>query len=501
MIGIYARVSTEEQAKKGFSLQDQVSECRKKAMTTEVIEYIDEGISGEFLDRPALSKLREDVRNGIIKKVICLDPDRLSRKLMNQLLITDELDKRNVELLFVNGDYAKTPEGNLFYSMRGAISEFEKAKINERMTRGRREKARQGRVLRDFQIYGYSYDKQTEQIVAKEEEAQVVQLIFQLFTKQDTIQGINGIAKYLTERGIPTKRGSSVWHRQVVRQILMNRAYIGEFYQNRWNTEGMLGNKHKAPEERVAVRVRPKEEWILINCPRIIDDTTFYHAQRLLSESRRRWTKKSKNPYLLSGLLRCGDCRNTMTGRMSKNWGKSVAEYSDRKNYSGAKHPGCGLRIACEKLDNEVWDQIVSWLNQPNEIAVASEQISETGTFKTFDESEIDRLEKEIAKVRTGRKRLFKLFNEEPDLEEEIREEIRELKQKEDDLIQKLAMLKEQQKDQEDMQYSYELMKQAADHYLNKGTDNLGFEDKKELIRRIVREVVVFKDRVEIYTF
>src|SRR5690606_28719175 len=135
------------------------------ANSIDIKEYVDDGVSGEILDRPALTRLREDVRKGIIDKVICLDPDRLSRKLMNQLIITDEFDKKGVELIFVNGEYAKTPEGNLFYSMRGAISEFEKAKINERMSRGRKEKARQGKVLRDFQIYGYDYDKKSEQLV------------------------------------------------------------------------------------------------------------------------------------------------------------------------------------------------------------------------------------------------------------------------------------------------------------------------------------------------
>src|SRR5690554_2222938 len=218
MVGIYVRVSTEESARKGYSINDQLQECRKKAGTDEVIEYIDEGISGEFLDRPGLTKLREDVRKGLITKVVCLDPDRLSRKLMNQLIVTEEFDRHGVELVFVNGEYARTPEGQLFYSMRGAISEFEKAKINERMTRGRREKARQGKVVRDYRVYGYDYDKEKECFVVNEDEARVVRLVFDLFTKpNDKVDGINGIAKYLTKQGIPTKRGAKVWHRQVVR--------------------------------------------------------------------------------------------------------------------------------------------------------------------------------------------------------------------------------------------------------------------------------------------
>ncbi|WP_029097385.1 recombinase family protein [Brevibacillus thermoruber] len=499
MVGIYARVSTEEQARSGFSLDDQIRECRKKAGTREVVEYVDD-VSGEFLDRPALTKLRQDVKEGLITKVICLDPDRLSRKLMNQLIITDEFDKRGVELVFVNGEYAKTPEGQLFYSMRGAIAEFEKAKINERMSRGRKEKARQGRVLRDFKIYGYGYDPTTEQMVVKEDEAVVIRLIFDLFTQpNDLVQGINGIAKYLTDKRVPTKRGADVWHRQVVRQILMNEAYIGKFYQNRWNTEGMLGNRFRSLEERVRMRQRPKEEWILLPCPAIVDESTFVHAQKLLKESRRRWAGRRLHPYLLSGLVRCGDCGNTMTGRKTKHWGRDVYEYTDIKNTAGAKHHGCGRRVKCEDLDREIWETVRSWLDHPEEMAAAVEESDET----SFEQAEINRLTKELEKTRVGRKRLLKLFaSGEEDLgEEEIRQELRELKDKEDRLVQQLAEWQDRVKRMEEGGDNRNVLREAAYYYLSKAPDELTFEDKRELIRHVVREVKVFQDHIDVYTF
>lgn len=502
MVGVYARVSTEEQARKGFSLKDQIAECRRKAKTDEVLEYVDEGISGEFLDRPALMKMRQDARAGLIKKIVCLDPDRLSRKLMNQLIITDELDKLGVELVFVNGEYAKTPEGNLFYSMRGAIAEFEKAKITERMSRGRRQKARQGKVLRDFQVYGYAFDKEHEQMIVNENEAQIVRFIFDLFTKpNDLVKGINGIAHYLTKKNIPTKRGADVWHRQVVRQILQNRAYIGEFYQNRWNTEGMLGNKHKAPEERVPMRERPKEEWIQVACPAIIKKETYEHAQRLMKESRRRWAKESNNRYLLSGLVRCGICENTMTGRRAKNWGKSILEYTDLKNFSGAKNSGCGRKIIAENLENEVWRTIMTWLDQPNEIAAASEAMQENRSI-SLEEVEISRMETEIVKARYGKKRLLTLFSQDLGIsQEEIRQSIRELREREEELTKKLTVLKESVQHQERTKYSQSQFREAVEYYLNKRREKLTFEDKQEIIRHIVREVRVYDDSVEIYTF
>lgn len=366
MIAIYARVSTEEQAKNGFSLLDQVRECRSKAATTEVKEYVDEGISGEFLDRPALDRLRADVRNGLIHQVICLDPDRLSRKLMNQLILSDEIEAK-AELLFVSGAYARTPEGQLFYQMRGAISQFEKAKINERMSRGRREKARQGRVLRDFRIYGYDFDPTNDRFVVNDREAAIVRLVFDLFTHpQGRVRGINGIARYLTDLGVPTKRGAPVFHRQVVRQMLMNRAYIGEFYQNRWNTEGMLGNRYRAASERIRQKERPQEEWIRLPIPALVERATFDFAAALLEQARRRYAGQPATSYLLSGLLRCATCGNTLTGVRRKNWGRVRTYYTDVKKTVGSKHPGCGLYLATDDLECAVWKAVLQWVGEPD---------------------------------------------------------------------------------------------------------------------------------------
>ncbi|MDQ0174229.1 recombinase family protein [Bacillus chungangensis] len=499
MIGLYARVSTEEQAKKGFSLKDQIAKCREKAKTNDVIEYVDEGISGEFLDRPALSMLRQDVQEGLIKKVICLDPDRLSRKLMNQLILSDEIEKRAV-LIFVNGEYQKTPEGMLFYQMRGAIAEFEKAKINERMSGGRRRKAREGKVVKDPNIYGYSYDKENARLIINEKEAEVVKIVFDLFTKPNhLVKGINGIAHYLTDRKIPTKRGVGVWHRQVVRQMLMNEVYTGHFYHNRWNTEGMLGNKHKPKEERVPMTERPRDEWIEIECPVIINEEIFSQAQKLLKESRRRWTKNSKHSYLLSGLLRCGKCGNTLTGRRSKNWGKAVFEYTDRKNYAGAKHQGCGLKLNANKLDEKVWKKVRDWLHNSDEIlAVGIESNSEN----SFEETEVVRIENELTTIFNGRKRLLSLFAEGIDLsEEDIRDSFKELKEKETYLRSQLTQLKEILANKENKIHSQQLIKEAATFYLDKGEDELSFEDKQQLIRHVVREIRVTDLQLDIFTF
>jgi len=519
-IGIYARVSTEEQARSGFSLDSQVREGKKKAGTDNVKLYIDDGYSGEFLERPALTQLRRDVREGLIKKIICYDPDRLARKLMLQLIITEEFDKRGAELIFVNGEYAKTPEGTLFYSMRGAVAEFEKAKINQRMSNGRREKAHKGKVVKNDHTYGYKYNKESGSLEIIEEEAAVVRMIFDFVTKpsfdenfvdgehvsdddiREEIRGFNGIASYLNRNNIPTKRRKGIWHRQTVRQIVMNRTYIGEKVQNKWNTEGMLGNEHRPEEEKVRMKLRDPEEWIIAQCPVIIEREQFEYAQKIITESKRRWAKRGLRNYLLSSILRCGICGNTMCGTRSTNWGKEVFVYTCSKNTVGAKNKGCGRRINISNLDDNVWNTVHHWLNQPDEIASS---LSEIQTSNKKEENEIIVLEKEVEKARSARKRLLKLFaivDEDNDLgEEEIRQELRDWKEKEDKITEQILFLKKQIEFSKEQSYNENILREAVDYYLSKNPDELTLDDKQHLVRMVVREIVVYENSIDILTF
>ena len=500
MKAIYARVSTEESAHRGYSIAHQIDEAKKKAGTDDVLIYTDEGYSGEFLERPGLEKLRNDVRKGIIDTVIVYDPDRLARNLMHQLLIDDEFRKNGVDLQFVNGDYADTPEGKLFFSMRGAISEFEKAKIRERTMAGRIRKAKEGKVVKDDKVYGYDYDKKTGKMIINEQEAEIVRFIFDSFTKPDSrFKGVNGIAKYLTEKQIPTKTGKTKWHRQVVRQILMNETYTGKRPQNKWNTEGMLANKYK--KDKVPMRLRPKEEWIYVDVPAIISKEQFQQAQQLLEQSRRRYAKQAKRRYLLSGLVRCAQCGNTMTGRYAKNWGKYFREYTDVKNTAGTKNPGCGMRIRADELEEEVWNYIVDLFNHPERIR----EFKPNEDDDLFERKELERLQKEIERTKKGRKRLISLVTlaDEDDLNlEEIKEEISKLQQKEKALINEYNRLEKQIKALQENRPNENILQEAIDMFLAHKDEELDFEIKQALIRKVVKEIrVIDKGNIEIYLF
>lgn len=499
MIAIYVRVSSEEQAKKGYSIRNQIQQCKEKAKTNEVIEYVDEGYSGEYLERPAMGKLREDVRNGLVTKLVCYDPDRLSRKLMNALIIDDEFRKRGVEMIYVNGEFASTPEGQLFYSMRGAISEFEKAKINERMSSGRKRKAVEGKVVKNNYIYGYDYNKDKGKMIINESEAEIVRLIFDLFTKPDNgVKGINGIANLLTNRGVPTKKGKSVWHRQVVRQILMNETYLGTFYQNKWNTEGMLGNKYKeSNDDKVRISLRDKADWIATEVPQIIENDQFYIAQDLIKHARQRWSNTT-NRYLLSGLLRCDNCGNTVTGTYQNNWNKKIRIYTDIKNTAGAKTRGCGLRLKGDELEEQVWNTIDEFMRYPDKYI--EYKPTEEATISKFELKQIDSLKEDIEKNRSGRKKLMQLFALEDIDTEEVKDSIVMLSEKEKELKEKLAELEGKQIVTATEYNSEDIYNSARELWLK--NNEISWEDKQSILRMLIKEIkIIDKDNINISLF
>lgn len=146
---IYLRVSTEEQAERGYSIAAQREECRAKAQelgATEITEFVDEGVSGSILERPALVAALEKLKAGGIRWFICLDTSRLSRSVAHQLLLIDEIKKAGAELIFVNSKFTDTPEDRFHLTVLSAVDEYERARTRLRSLIGKRAKAKAGKL-------------------------------------------------------------------------------------------------------------------------------------------------------------------------------------------------------------------------------------------------------------------------------------------------------------------------------------------------------------------
>src|SRR6266849_6160000 len=106
---VYARVSTEDQAEK-YGLAAQLRELRTRAGGP-ALECIDDGVSGATLERPGLERLRDAARRGHVQRLLILDPDRLSRRLVHQLILLEEFKRHGVTVEFLRGSAEDTAEG------------------------------------------------------------------------------------------------------------------------------------------------------------------------------------------------------------------------------------------------------------------------------------------------------------------------------------------------------------------------------------------------------
>lgn len=381
--GIYVRVSTDDQATKGYSIPSQIEACRARVPAgQEALEFIDDGYSGSSLDRPALERLRTLARGAKEPvHVITYDPDRLSRNLVHLLLLTDEFGK-NGSLTFVSMTWEATAEGRLFLSLRGAVAEFEREKIKERTTRGRLQKAKQGGISCVPQhVYGYDWNNETDDLTIKSDEAQVVREIF-----RDYVEGFGPyiISQRLNQRGIPTSMGNQ-WRPVTVSRMLKNHAYRG-----------------------VLLQFRNSDNPIITQVPAIVDETTWAAAQAILEQRRRVPTGGSSQKAMLSGILRCGTCGSPMYTSVR---GGTQSWYICRSKVAKASFPGtepCGARNhRVDRLDAAVWADIVVLLRAPVEYW---ERLTGSSSQGEPSRKRLDGIREEIARLKKGRKNLLKLL-------------------------------------------------------------------------------------------
>ncbi len=383
---IYTRVSTEDQAH-GYSLSTQVAECRRCAtesgfQVAEDLVLIEDGQSGATLDRPKLRELRDAVAARRCDAVIVYDPDRLSRRLVDLLLLDDEFRARRVALIFVKHPIEASGEGTLFFQLRGAFAEYERSKILERTRRGILARARAGLPPGGQTPFGYAPDivnGKRQGFVINEAEARTVRLAYQL-----CVDGLNitQIMSRLNELGLAPRSGKP-WQRSSVHNILAYKGYLGESGYGKRQTVG------KGPG-KVRVR-RPEKEWIPFYLPPIVDAATCEAVRRQLALNSQKAKRNANHDYLLSGRIYCGVCGHRMYGIHSKGiW------FYYRCCQKGINKPGCrNSHINAVSADNAIWADVHRILQQPELVIMEIER--ELRTQKT-----IEQIETELALVAAG---------------------------------------------------------------------------------------------------
>src|ERR671921_1584826 len=215
---IYARVSTPRQAR-AQRIDEQLERLKayveqKGLGLQEGHIYLDEGYSGASLNRPGLDALRDAAAMAEFEVILVAAPDRLARNYVHQVLLLEELQGRGCRVEFLERPMSQDPNDQLLLQIRGAVAEYERTLIAERMRRGRLAKLRSGQLLPWLRVpFGYRTDPERPRDPAglrvEEYEAAIVRQMFAWYLEQGTTLGT--IARRLTEGGV---RGRPYSHRQ-----------------------------------------------------------------------------------------------------------------------------------------------------------------------------------------------------------------------------------------------------------------------------------------------
>lgn len=320
---IYTRVSTEDQAREGFSLDVQrevlmgvVKQNGWKLVCSIPGKdiYQDDGYSGGTMDRPAFKILRDDASRKLVDVILVYKLDRLNRKLKDLLSFLEELDAFGINIKSATEPFdTTTSAGKFLIHMIGSSAEFERNRLVERVVPGMMMGVKKGHWQGSrYAPFGYRYNKQVKRLEVVPEEAQIVKNMFEMYLAGSSTSKIAGL---LYKEGVPTRSGGK-FHTKLISDILHNKVYLGKLvwnkhhYDTKQKTSGGKGYRYvKNPSDKV-IEVDDVHE-------KIIDDKIFDLVQERMKKNTKTGTVKFKNnTYYLSGVTYCGACGMKYTGVM-----------------------------------------------------------------------------------------------------------------------------------------------------------------------------------------
>jgi site-specific DNA recombinase len=507
VVALYARVSGDKQAQEG-TIDSQIAELREYAHQHRLaiqpdLIFIDNGVSGATLIRPALEKLRDRAFAGDIDQILILSPDRLARKYAHQLLLVEEFQKLGVSILFVNRILSDSPEDQLLFQIQGVISEFEREKILERSRRGKLHKAKQGRVsVMSSAPYGYVYIRMKEHEDARweihPEESKTVRKIFKWYTKNGV--SVQKIAKQLDSEHILTRQRGGGWRSSVVYQILNNPAYTGNAAYRKTQSVPRARNRgvaNRAPYPKVvnsSRKNRPQTEWIRIHVPPIIDSVTYKNAQKQLQFNKKFASRNNrKYNYLASGLLRCKECGYAMFARGgARRPNLRYYQCIGSKRQFHHMHRLCASSyVRVDIVDDLLWDQTRQLLQNPQWVLKEySERIHKNQKTQEELQSLILQKKKELRQKETEKDRLLDLYQSGSLEKKELEERIQFIRTKIKVIEQEITYLEQEGSKRLDQLRMIEKLENFTSR-LDNNLFNLEFEKKREIVKQLVHEVVV----------
>ncbi len=510
-IAMYVRVSTQRQAQ-AQTIEQQLELLRAHSQRQGwewKDEYVfrDDGYSGASLRRPGLDRLRDHVTRAAFDRVMITAPDRLARNYVHQMLLLEELQRGGCQIEFVDRPMSQDPHDQLLLQIRGAVAEYERNLIAERMRRGRLQKYQAGRLLPWTRApYGYRVDparpRDPAGVRLEPVEAAIVAELFATYLQDG--QSLIGVTKHLMALQVPTPSGRLRWNQSTVHGILANPVYLGTVYIGL--TRPTPAHQRHSPlvpmgRQRGGHRRTDAQEWTAVaQIPAVVSQEHFDQVQAKLAHNQQFANRNnSAHPYLLRALVSCGACHLACTGRSDSRYG--YAYYTCRgKSHAivSCRDEKCRSRfIPAEQLDALVWQDVCEVLTHPEQIAVALARAQAGEWLPQELQARRENLRKARRSLEQQMERLTEAYLTKVLELDEFKRRRQELEQRLQAIAGQVRQLEAsvgQQDELAAMVQSIEAFCQRVQQGLTEAT----FEQKRQLIELLIDRVVVSEEEVEI---
>lgn len=500
IIAIYCRVSTDEQAEFGYSIDEQKRLLEEWCKANDYIIYkcySDRGISGKNIkDRPALKELLSDAKEGKFDMVISWKINRVSRKLEDVLKIVSLLEKNNITFKSYSEPFeTDTPAGRMQFQMMALIGEFERGTIAQNVKMGMIAKAKSGnwcggRVLGYDLVPNNSPEEEKKgknKLEINEKEAEIVRFIFNEYSKG---KGYKAITNQINKLGYKTKKGNN-FSVGSIRDILTNPVYIGEI---RYNVRQNWSEKRRRNINPNPIRVKGKHE-------AIIDRELWDKVQLILESKKGKPSRIYDGEYPLTGILRCPKCGAGMvisrtTNTLADGTKKRIAYYccGNWKNKGTSVCNSNTIRV--DKANEYVFKKIEELVSNEAMIKAVVKNINKERKDKVKPAKRLlGDIDKELEKLDKRKRKIFEAYEDDIITKEEF--QIRK-----DELNEKIRILEEEKKPllntiSEDVseEIPYEFIKDILMNFSKVLNSSVSREQQKKLLHMIISEITMNESR------
>ena len=465
--GLYPRVSTDDQVREGFSLDEQEKEMKKLCMykNYQIYKvYREEGVSAKNMNRPKFQEMMQDLKDGKINRIIVYKLDRLTRSIQDLEVICKLIEKYHCSLDSVSEEInTDTAMGVFFIRMTTILAQLEIERTSERTKFGLKGAAKNGHFCGKAPI---GYRKINKELVIDDLESEVVKEIF-----DDYINGLSvcTITKKLNNKNALNRN----WRTTTIDRMLSNYIYCGDY---------LYGKRAKNMKPIHLENI----------CPAIIDKETFKMVQTQKERNLKNYTRK--HTYVYMQKIVCSKCNKIMGGSSSTSKNKPTQIYY--------KCNCCNTRINEKKIEKP----LMLFLNDMLDYYLLIDN-----NFKSFFNEdlniEIDKYNKMLDKCNKKLKKIKEAYLDDLIDKDEFITEEKAIKSQINDLELKLNHLNNannNENNKKDLNLYYNLLQlekmKYKSYYVRKNGlwNKLTKEQKSKLIMKYIDSIEIERVKDEI---